>query len=558
MRTARRITAILIAALLTASLSFAESEENGRAASNPLPRDFEPMPDRWRIKPPPYELNAEGHWWNPYNQNLLKGDYPILGQDIFLKLTGISRTSVEGRALPTASGVSTVNPGEFTFFGSPDSVLLDQKWGAQVEVMKGSTSFRPFDWRFVVLGVVDLNYLGVYENGVAFPNVVDGTSRLTDDAALQQAALEVHLADLSANYDSLSLEVGRQPFNSDFRALIFFDTNQGARLFGSANSNRYQYNLLYFYMAETDTNSDLNTFDLRNQQIAVANLYVQDFFFPGWQNQFNLLYDFDDGEKAGLVFDDQGFLVRPDPVGAATPHNVSAFFLGWTSEGHIGPINVSHAFYQAVGHDTLNPIAGRAVDINAQLAFLELSIDRDWMRYIASVFYTSGDGNPRDDEAHGFDTVFDEPQIMGGSIGFWNRQSVRITDRGGVALMQRKSVVPDLRSSKTQGQANFVNPGILMLNLGATADLTPTLRAVGNAIYLRFNQTAPLEVLLKQPDIASNIGLDFSIGLEYRPLLNNNILIKGFGAVFQPLDGFRDIYQSQTLFQVGTEVLLVF
>src|SRR5262249_24478718 len=208
------------------------------------------------------------------------------------------------------------------------------------------------------------NYLGVYENGVVSPDVVDGTTRLTSDAALEQAALEVHLADLSANYDSLSAEVGRQPFNSDFRRLIFFDINQGARLFGSANSNRYQYNLVYFYMAETNINSDLNTFDLRDQQIGVANLYVQDFFVPGWTNQFSFTWDFDDGKKGGFVYDENGFLVRPDPVGAATPHNVDAFFLGWTSEGHIGFVNVSHAFYQALGHATLNPIAGRAVDIN--------------------------------------------------------------------------------------------------------------------------------------------------------------------------------------------------
>ena len=91
-----------------------------------------------------------------------------------------------------------------------------------------------------------------------------------------------------------------------------------------------------------------------------------------------------------------------------------------------------------------------------------------------------------------------------------------------------------------------------------SANSTPTLRAVGNAIYLRFNETESLELLLKQPNIREDVGLDFSLGLEYRPFLNNNVLLKGFGAIFQPLAGFRDIYQSETLFQVGTEILVKF
>ncbi len=36
----------------------------------------EPFDDRWRMDLPPYKLNTKGHWWDPYNQNVLKGDYP--------------------------------------------------------------------------------------------------------------------------------------------------------------------------------------------------------------------------------------------------------------------------------------------------------------------------------------------------------------------------------------------------------------------------------------------------------------------------------------------------
>ena len=49
-------------------------------------------------------------------------------------------------------------------------------------------------------------------------------------------------------------------------------------------------------------------------------------------------------------------------------------FLGWTGDGHIGPVNLTHAFYQALGNDSFNAIAGKPVTINAQMGALELSV----------------------------------------------------------------------------------------------------------------------------------------------------------------------------------------
>jgi hypothetical protein len=428
-------------------------------------------------------------------------------------------------------------------------------------MQKGSTAFKPFEWQIVLEGVGDVNVLDTEEHNLVDPDPRDGAGRTTTHAALQEAFVEIHLVDTSVNYDFISTKLGRQAFNSDFRSLIFSDINQGARIFGSANGNRYNFNLIYFNQAEKDTNSDLNTFGLRDQQVAIGNLYIQDFFKLGYTTQFSLHYLLDNGKEGGddgFVFDNQGFLVRPDPVGIARPHNLDVFYLGWTGEGHLGWLNISHAFYQALGHDTSNPIAGRDVNIEAQLVFLELSIDRDWMRYQTSVFWSSGDSDPRDDTARGFDSILDNPQIMGGGFSYWQRQSIRLADRGGVALMQRNSIIPDLRSSKTQGQPNFVNPGIIMANVGATAELTQKLALIGNATYIRFENTEPLQILLKQPDIRHDVGIDLSLGVEYRPFLNNNVIVKGFGAMLQPFGGFTDIYESNTLYQVGTEVVLIF
>ena len=64
---------------------------------------------------------------------------------------------------------------------------------------------------------------------------------------------------LSDAYDFISARAGIQTFNSDFRGFIFFDQEPGLRLFGTLDSNRYQYNAAYFAMLEKDTNSGLNT-----------------------------------------------------------------------------------------------------------------------------------------------------------------------------------------------------------------------------------------------------------------------------------------------------------
>jgi len=563
--------AIMVALLTVAVATTARADENDHGASGasvelPPPgattatkfSASDPIDDRWKLELPPYKLNTKGHWWDPYNQNWLKGDYPVIGDDIFLKMTGISKTNVEARSAPSPSSVSTDEPGDFDFFGRHNALIFDQKFVTRMEMQKGSTAFKPFEWQIVLEGVADVNLLATQENGIVDPDVRDGTDRTTTHVALQEAFVEIHLLDTSVNYDFISAKLGRQPFNSDFRSLIFSDINQGVRIFGSANANRYQFNFVYFNPAEKDTNSDLNTFGLRDQNIAIANLYVQDFLKLGYTTQFSFHYLNDNGKDADFVFDNQGFLVRPDPVGIARPHNLDVFYLGWSGEGHLGWVNISHAFYEALGHDTSNPIAGQDVSIQSQSAFLELSVDRDWMRYQTSVFWASGDSDPRDGEAHGFDSILDNPQIMGGGFSYWQRQSVRVADRGGVALMQRNSVIPDLRSSKTQGQPNFVNPGILMANIGATADLTQKLSLIGNVTYLRFVDTEPLQILLKQPDVRQDIGIDVSLGVEYRPFLNNQVIVKGFGAMLQPFGGFSDILESNTLYQVGTEVVLAF
>ena len=324
-----------------------------------------------------------------------------------------------------------------------------------MSLFHGDTSFKPVDWQIKFTPEININYLTVQETGVVNVDVRQGTARLDSHLGLQEAFARLKIADLSHAYDFVSARAGIQTFNSDFRGFIFFDQEPGLRIFGNLDSNRYQYNLAYFAMLEKDTNSGLNTMQYRNQQVMIANVYRQDFFKPGYTIQASFHYDKDD---PSLQYDTNHFLVRPAPIGDALPHAVRAYYYGLTGDGHIGRLNVNHAFYQVLGHDSLNPIAERRTDINAQMAAAELSFDRDWVRFRTSVFYASGDKDPRNGSARGFDAIMDNPNFAGGFFSFWEREGIRLTGTG-VGLVQDDSLLPSLRTSKLEGQANFVNPG---------------------------------------------------------------------------------------------------
>ena len=107
--------------------------------------------------------------------------------------------------------------------------------------------------------------------------------------------------------------------------------------------------------------------------------------------------------------------------------------------------------------------------------------------------------------------------------------------------------MPDLRD-KLQGQANFVNPGIFLYNIGTDLKLTPELLASININYLQFDKTAVLEYVLHQNDLSNELGFDWSVGFRYRPLLTDNIIFTGAFAMLTPTAGFKDIYQSSVLF----------
>ena len=541
----------------------------------PVADVFNVVPNRWALNQPDYRrypqkgeyLYTKPHWYDPFTRNRFKGDEPIwperLGQQIFLNITASSETFFDGRRVPSPSGVSAAQPGSSGFFGRGEQAFFDQTLRFSFDLFHGDASFKPVDWRIRITPEISLNDLDVRELGIVSPDVRHGTNRFDGHLGLQEAFVEVKLHDLSDNYDFISARAGIQQFNADFRGFLFVDEQPGLRIFGDLHSDRIEYNAAYFQFLEKNTNSGLNTFEPRHQQVVLGNVYLQDFFFPGYTAEFLAAWNKDD---PSVHYDDNGFLVRPAPIGSIVDqgpgggplaHGIRVGYFGWLGSGHIRRINLTHAFYQAVGEDTFNPIAGRPVTVNAQMAAVELSYDRDWIRYRVSTFYTSGDANPRDGRARGFDSIVDLPNFAGGIFSFWNREAIRLLGSG-VSLTTDGSLIPSLRSTKEEGQANFVNPGIFLANAGADFDITPKLKVFANFNYLRFERTEALEYLLFESPIRHSIGEDFGIGVTYRPPLSENIVLTGGASALQPGEGFKDIYTSRTLFSLFGSVKLTF
>jgi hypothetical protein len=535
--------------------------DNGLGISSPPvdanQQNYYPSPDRWAVGfPGDYAQNSRNDTiFDPYDLNVLKGDYPILGQDKFMILSLTSDTLYQASKLPAASGISAERPNSFEFFGQGDQQFIREDLIESVDFFEGDADYRPRDWDIKETGVFEYNNIQTNEFGEVNPDVRYQDTRNTQHFGFQELFGEYRLASVSPNFDIMSVRVGIQEFNNDFRGFLFDDSEPGVRVFGNLASNQIQYNVAAFYMLEKNTDTGLNTFTRRDQGVILANLYHQDFIFPGYTAQISGAANFDNPETA---YDENGVIARPEPIGAIQEKAVRAYYLGWAGDGHIGRFDVTHQFYQALGEESYNAIAERKTEIDAQFGAVEVAYDSDYWRYHAAFVYASGDHDASDGKATGFDSIFDNPNFLGGGFDLWTQQSIALLNTK-VALKGNQTLLPDLRTSKEEGQANFVNPGLIAYNLGAECEVTPTVTLIGNVSYLTFDSTNVLQEVEHDNRIASDdLSIDYSLGVRWRPLLSNNIIVTAGGLFLTPLAGFKEIYQSDTLYDAFVRLTLTY
>ena len=452
---------------------------------------------------------------------------------------------LEWRRLPTAPGAQSTPgsgaPGPFTDGRQStfsETVILS------LALIKGDTVFRPPDYEVRFVPVVNLNRTRTEALRAVNADPSNGTTRNDEFVGVQELFFDKHLRDVSVRYDFDSLRIGVQPFTADFRGLLFVDQPFGVRLFGTRDNNRWQYNLAWFRRLEKDTNSGLNDLGerLRADDAFVFNLYRQDWPVLGFTTQGTVLHNRNREGERGQFYNTNGFLERPAVFGSGRPHNYDVTYPGINGEGHFGRWNLSLSAYLALGRDERGMLSGREERIGAWFGAAELSRDFDWLRLRATGVYASGDRDPFDDKAQGFDALLENPTIAGADTSYWIRQSVPLIGGGGVALSMRNGLLAALRTSREHGQSNFTNPGLRLLGLGADLDVAPQLRLIGNANYLSFDNLSSLAALRNQRLTSGEIGVDLSLGVQYRPLFIQNIVLNASFAVLLPGKGLRALY----------------
>ena len=508
-----------------------------------------PVPDRWRI------LNSLGlvpqRWWDPYNQNTWKGDKPLWGNQHFLSFNATLDSVYEYREQPTPiGGNGTGEGGLLDLFGRPQQYTLASNLILSAAYIKGDTVYRPPDVELRFTPVINYNYTAVQEAGAININPAKGLDRRDSFVGIQELFADFDLRAVSDHYDFDSIRFGIQPFSSDFRGFLFQDNQLAIRLFGTRANNRYQYNLAWIRRLEKDTNSGLNDISaaLRDDDTFLFSLYRQDTPVFGFTSQGIVAYN--RNRDSGRFYDKNGFLQRPAVIGTETTREYDVVYLGYNGDGHFGRLNLTASAYAALGRQDRGVFFDQTKDIRGFFAAAEASYDMDWMRFRLSALYGSGDRNPYDGTAAGYDAIFENPIFAGADTSFWIRRPVPLIGGGGVALSQFNGVLANLRPSKEFGQSNFENPGIVLLGVGADFDITPQLRIFGNANYLRFDDTAILELMRSQGGIGREIGLDLSVAAIWRPFFTQNIILRFSGAVLLPGEGFRALYPDEDGYSV--------
>jgi hypothetical protein len=534
-----------------------------------FPADHIPIPDRWRL------IQTLGivreNYWDPYNQNTLKGDRPICltadesearrnslgcrihrflgleGSDWFITASAISDTVIEPRSFPIPVGVQTTQrPDTNDIFGRDNSLVLAQTFIFGFALTKGFTAFRPPNVEYRLTLAAQANYVDVPERRVLDVRPSIGSNRFDYALGVQEAFVEYELGISSARYDNYTIRLGIQPFNFDFRGFLFQDNQLGFRFFANRDNNRWQFNAQAIWRLEKDTNSGLNNLFQRPRDdwVLHLNAFRQDFPIVNLTSELSFTWNIN-RERDEIEIDDNGFPTRPSLIGNLQARDYDAFYVGYTVDGHIGRLNIDGSFYHVFGQDRVSIFTDENARISGWFAAVEPSYDWNWIRVRGSALFSSGDGDPYDNVEHGFDSIFENPIFAGADTSYWIRQTIPFA--GGsraVSLNSRNGILVDLRSSKEQGQSNFNNPGTILLGAGADFDLTPQFRLSANVNHLWFHQTDVLQALRMQGTIRRDIGWDISAAAIWRPRMTQNLVFRLSGALLQPGTGFQDLFTN--------------
>ena len=498
----------------------AESEKPQEA--KPGVSDIQPVHTRWRT----YDLEGHPEYsykiYDPYHQNPIKGDYPLGTSNWFAEVDALDTTVYKSRRNVDFSNrfASQIAAGKLSFFDLNNFFNENAIFGT--EFRHNDDRFVPANFRIRFDGVADLKH-----DINAFNNTTDSNGHFFD------AFFDLQVHDFGHdNFDQMFVRGGIQFFKSDFHGLIFNDEGLGGRIFGAFDKNRFRYDAVMLKLFQKDAVSGFIDFTKpSSHDVGILRFTAEDFLFKGWNSEWSFHYNHDPRKI----------------VGGPGELNLDTAYFGTTLNGHIGRIIFNPAIYGVTGHaDHL--VFGHPVEhsVGAYMGLVDIEYPLDNWRFRAGYVYTSGDSNPFDKHDSGFDSISDAVTLFGGPLSYFVGENIKF---GNGDFVRANSFYSSLRG--LNNQANYVNPGMQLINTGVDTIFTRRVQMALNVNYYLFNELGayannnkfgvPVRILHHDGGFEQNVFLRFKPFLRQ---LNDLLLIDTGFSVMQPLQGMKDAFGS--------------
>jgi hypothetical protein len=221
----------------------------------------------------------------------------------------------------------------------------------------------------------------------------------------------------------------------------------------------------------------------------------------------------------------------------------------------VGRLNLTAMVYGSLGREREATFTGEPARVQGWFAASELSFDSDWRRWRLSLLHSSGDRDPFDSRAQGFDNLTATPVFAGADSSYFLHQRLALAG-GAFDLKARDAMLPALRPVAAGGQANFTNPGLDLAGLGLDCDLSPRWRLSIDANQLWLDEPAIVGVLSGGARVPSRLGAEFAVNSYWRPLMNQNVIVRVSAAWLLRGPGYRALYDGGDPYSVFAQLVL--
>ncbi len=515
----------------------APAAQKPAAPPPPPPVEIHAVETRWRT----YDLEGHPeygyHLYNPYNQNPIKGDFPIGESNWFVEADVLSTSVYKSRRNIDFSKAFApeIAAGKLSFFEHNN--FLNQNGIFGLEFRHNDDRFVPANFDIRVDGVADLKH-----DINAFNATTDSSGTVFD------AFFDLKVHDFGKdNFDLMFVRGGIQFFKSDFHGLIFNDEGLGGRIDGSFKKNRFRYDAVALKLFQKDAVSGFIDFTKPSaHDVVILRFTAEDFLVKGWNSEWSFHYNHDPRKIAG---------------GPATL-DLDTFYYGATFNGHIGRVIFNPAIYGVSGHaDHLVLGAPVQHSVGAFEGVVDIEYPVDYWRLRAGYVYQSGDSNPAGKHDGGFDSISDAVTLFGGPISYFIGQNIKF---GNGDFIRGNSIYASLRGANNQ--SNYVNPGLQIANAGFDTIFTRRVQMALNLNYYHFNElgTFPNNNKFKVPVVIghNDAGVEENIFVRFKPFLrqaNDLFLIDTGFSVMQPGQGMKDAFgSSRPVYSTFLAVRLVY